>query len=653
MNLPSGHLLQKGKYKLTHAVGQGGFGITYKGIWFTEAKGPLGTVQTEVPVCVKEYFFKDYCERDAGTFAVKVHSETGKALFHKFKEKLIKEAKILSEVHHPYIVNVLEVFEENDTAYIAMEYIDGFSLKYRMDKEGVLPEETLLRYVSQIGEALHFVHHKNILHLDIKPSNILIDKNDNARLIDFGVSKRYDIDRQETSTTILTLSKGFASIEQYDDEGTQNFSPCPDIYSLGATMYNLLTGKIPTESILRAARPLIPPRELNPRISQLTETVILKAMQIIPSERYQSVAQMLDALDIAARFPAAARPLSGGSAGATVLSDEAVPPQEEEETTLLQTQGLPTPPAHEAEDETEDEETIVNLPPSPSDSTPVPPKRGRRVAIAVSLFALGASAIAFLVHAPHTDPEASTAKVLQTAPSEGEEGIAQSPLSSEAEDALKETANSHHPEAEATGGTTFAGSENEGSQSRESTTQPASLPDSRTGTSSEMPGAPSGPREPETVQPTQGLVVPGEKPEAPTDLQADAVYQAALAAGKSKMAAADYEGAKQEFVRAKEAKLTEEVVRLLIANDEKAEEKRVADRKALYEEKMDFGPYKIVRKKSTGRYGAIDAKANEQIPCRYLSVGKADQGRAFEREDNLFDIYSPEGELISKGATYY
>lgn len=649
MNLPSGHLLQKGKYKLTHAVGQGGFGITYKGIWFTEAKGPLGTVQTEVPVCVKEYFFKDYCERDAGTFAVKVHSETGKALFHKFKEKLIKEAKILSEVHHPYIVNVLEVFEENDTAYIAMEYIDGFSLKYRMDKEGVLPEETLLRYVSQIGEALHFVHHKNILHLDIKPSNILIDKNDNARLIDFGVSKRYDIDRQETSTTILTLSKGFASIEQYDDEGTQNFSPCPDIYSLGATMYNLLTGKIPTESILRATRPLIPPRELNPRISRLTETVILKAMQIIPSERYQSVAQMLDALDISTRFPAAAHPLSGGNAAAPTLSDEALPPQEEEETTLLQAQGLPTPPANEAEDE----ETIMNLPPSPSDSLPPPPKRGRRVAIAVSLFALGASAIAFLVHAPHTDPEAPATKVLQTVPSEGEEGTARLPLSSKAADASQETANSHHPEAEATGSTTFSGSENESTQPRENTARPASLADSRTGTSPETTGALSGHREPETVQPTQGLIVPGEKPGAPTDLHADTIYQAALAAGKSKMAAADYEGAKQEFVRAKEARLTEEVVRLLIANDEKAEEKRVADRKALYEEKMDFGPYKIVRKKSTGRYGAIDAKANEQIPCRYLSVGKAEQGRAFEREDNLFDIYSPEGELISKGATYY
>ena len=152
--------------------------------------------------------------RETESFAVKVHSETGKVLFDKFKEKIIKEAKILSEVHHPHIVNVLEVFEENDTAYIAMEYISGCSLKYMMDREGILPEPKVLRYVRQIGEALQFVHEKNILHLDIKPSNILIDSSGKARLIDFGVSKRYDIEQQETSTTMLTLSKGFASIEQ-------------------------------------------------------------------------------------------------------------------------------------------------------------------------------------------------------------------------------------------------------------------------------------------------------------------------------------------------------------------------------------------------------------------------------------------------------
>ena len=92
---------------------------------------------------------------------------------------------------------------------------------------------------------------------------------------------------------------------------------------------------------------------------------------------------------------------------------------------------------------------------------------------------------------------------------------------------------------------------------------------------------------------------------------------------------------------------------MIIACDEKTEEKRIADKKALYEEKMAFGRYKIVRKKSNNRYGAIDSKAEERIPCKYLSVGIADNGRAFEREDNLFDIYNSDGSLISEGLTYH
>ena len=140
------------------------------------------------------------------------------------------------------------------------------------------------------------------------------------------------------------------------------------------------------------------------------------------------------------------------------------------------------------------------------------------------------------------------------------------------------------------------------------------------------------------------------------DKRADDVeemYAARLASGKRKMEAGDFTGAKKDLSAARDAKLTEEVVRLLIACDEGAEEKRVADKKAQYEEKMAFGPYKIVRKKSNNRYGAIDARGEERIPCKYLSVGLADNGRAFEREDNLYDIYNSEGALISEGRTYY
>ncbi|WP_297902282.1 serine/threonine-protein kinase [uncultured Parabacteroides sp.] len=601
MNLPDGHLLQNGKYRLTHVVGQGGFGITYRGVWYTEVKGSLGTVKTEVPICVKEYFFKDYCYRDPGSQAVKVHSETGKALFNKFKEKLIKEAKILSEVHHPYIVNVLEVFEENNTAYIAMEYISGFSLKYMLEKNGILPEATVLKYVRQIGEALQFVHDKSILHLDIKPSNILIDKNGNARLIDFGVSKRYDIEQEETSTTMLTLSKGFASIEQYDNEGTQVFSPRPDIYSLGATMYNLLTGKIPTESILRATRPLQKPSEINAAISPKTEAAIIKAMQIIPTDRFNTVGEMLASLDFSQaekEVPVVSNPL---------------PEFANEETTVIYSSSTDSKLAG-----SDDEETVINVV-NPPIVEPVMEKKSSKkkiIPIGIAIFVVVGSATALLVH--------------NNRPAEEVVGNIDLPSAADQDSSVMESVVVENVE-----------------MPNDSVSQ-VRRPVSEVKTEEQAPKVKE-----EQPSETEHTVEENVLPDQPSENEINEKYDSLITSGKEKMAKADYSGAKKDLSEAKDTKLTEEVVRLIIACDEKAEEKRIADKKAQYEEKMAFGRYKIVRKKSNNRYGAIDSKAEERIPCKYLSVGIADNGRAFEREDNLFDIYNSDGSLISEGLTYY
>ena len=618
MNLPNGHLLQNGKYKLTHVVGQGGFGITYKGVWYTEVKGPLGTVQTEVPVCIKEYFFKDYCYRDADSLAVCVHSATGKQLFDKFKEKLIKEARILSEVHHPYIVNVLEVFEEHNTAYIAMEYIDGYSLKSLLGKEGMLPEQQAIHYIRQIGEALQFVHEKSILHLDVKPSNILIDKQGNARLIDFGVSKRYDIEQEETSTTLLTLSKGFAAIEQYDNEGIQQFSPCPDIYSLGATLYNLLTGKIPTESILRATRPLKRPRELNPAISEQTEAVILRAMQIIPADRYASIEELLAQLPQSTFAP-------------TSQADTSAPaPSTEEEETLLVSSG-----GHPSTSPTDEDETIVNTPSSPLTQKPeqvsvqpAKPARFKRVAVLLIGFVAlvsAAFAIFWQREAVEIHPENSSLQA-ETLPTESPA----TPSKEEEEPTLTE---------EMTAET--ADKEDVAQTNKPETTAVTSKPTTQTG-----------PKQ-EAKRPTATPAKPLDSQPKPASMNVESRYQALLQSGKAKLAKADFAGAKADLTQAKEAKLTEEVVRLLIQCDEGVERQQIADRIAQYEEKMAFGPYKIVRKKSNNKYGAIDTKGQERIPCKYLSVGIAEQGRAFERPDNLFDIYNTDGKLVGEGLSYY
>lgn len=623
MNLPNGYLLQKGKYKLKQVIGQGGFGITYKGIWHTEVKGSLGAMRTEVPVCIKEYFFKDYCVRDAYSFRVKVHSDTGKLLFDKFKEKLIKEAKILSEVHHPYIVNVLEVFEENNTAYIAMEYIAGNSLKDKLAKEGMLPEAEVLRYIHQIGEALQFVHQKNILHLDIKPSNILIDKDNNARLIDFGVSKRYDVGEQETSTTMLTLSKGFASIEQYDNEGIQSFSPCPDIYSLGATMYNLLTGKIPTESILRATRPLARPRELNPAISEQTEQVILKAMEIIPANRYQSVEEMMNAL--------------GGSDYKKLdvsTPQDLLASEGDEETTLL----------YSSSPKDDQEETLLNA----TDEELVQKVKEKKsshsmVAVTTSVLLLVAGSAAGLYY--YEEKKNPPKQIVDQSLIKGneEEVVANVSLV----DSIKkqnETSQTSIPKKNVETATVKV-------EKQEPVQKPVSTPKKSTGTE-QVSSSPKiendKPAIDKKTTEDQNITI-----SPPSKEQVQSFYNRLLASGKEKMNAKDYTGAKNDFTLAKDQMITEEVMRLLIACDEKIEEQHITERKAQYEEKMPFGRYTIVRKKSNNRYGAIDNDGQERIPCKYLSVGKADKGRAFEREDNLYDIYASDGSIITKGATYY
>lgn len=606
MELPTGHYLQNGKYQLTEVVGRGGFGITYRGIWFTEVKGALGKVKTEVPICIKEYFFKDYCYRDEQSFAVKVHSETGRSLFEKFKEKLIKEAKILSDVHHPHIVNVLEVFEENDTAYIAMEYIPGSSLKYLLEQNGQLSENIVLIYTHQIAQALQFVHEKNILHLDIKPSNILIDKDDNARLIDFGVSKRYDLAQQETSTTMLTLSKGFASIEQYDDEGTQNFSPCPDIYSLGATMYNLLTGKIPTESILRATKPLQKPSEINPSISTRTEAAIVRSMEINPADRFQSVNEFIAALgtppekeikeiikensktfteeDITELYPKIQKSESLDS-----ISDNTYTLQKDKGEHLI-----------DSEDDTIIQKTV--LPPI------IAPKKKLLIPVFASLLLFTGAGVGLTLF---------NSKSIQD------------PIDIDRDNKIIKNSSEKSLFSKPTSDTLVF----------------SDRPAHETNILSVKELMPN--------KPAVKLTGPDTNANVSTGIESHITYTELIGFGKKKLAGGDYLGARVDFTKAKEISLTEEVLLFLIACDNKEEESKIVARKALYEEKMAFGACTIVRNKSTGKYGAIDEKGVECIPCIYLSVGKSEKGRAFEREDSLFDIYNSTYELVSKGVTYY
>ena len=231
LDVKSGISLCNGRYKLLKVLGKGGFGITYLGLHTGLNK----------KVAIKEYFPKDSFRRQSDGTQVS-YSNTGEN--RKNIERFLKEARTMAELKHKGVVSVSDVFEENATAYYVMDYIEGQSL----EDKGTLPESAALKYIDQVAQALKYVHDKGILHLDIKPANIMIDRDDNAVLIDFGISKHYDGGGEATSTTTVGYSAGYSPIEQMTPGGLKQFTPSTDIYALGATIYKVISGTKPPAS---------------------------------------------------------------------------------------------------------------------------------------------------------------------------------------------------------------------------------------------------------------------------------------------------------------------------------------------------------------------------------------------------------------------
>lgn len=233
--LKTNAVLQNGKYCIEGVLGQGGFGITYL----------ASQVALNRKVTIKEFFMKELCNRDEQTSQVSVPSMGSVDTVARFRAKFVKEAQTIAALNNPHIIHIHDIFEENGTAYYVMDYLSGGSLSDLVQRDGVLDEATALGYIRQVADALSYIHARNINHLDIKPSNVLIDGNGNAVVIDFGLSKRYDETGSQTSTTPVGISHGFAPLEQYQPGGVSTFSPTTDIYSLGATLYKLLSGQTP------------------------------------------------------------------------------------------------------------------------------------------------------------------------------------------------------------------------------------------------------------------------------------------------------------------------------------------------------------------------------------------------------------------------
>ncbi len=235
--LPPGSKLL-GKYVIGKMIGKGGFGTTYLAY----------DTSTDRKVAIKEYFPYEIAARSAGSHTVSVISPDNQSAFDLGADKFYEEAKLVSQFNgNPNIVSVYELFSENGTVYFSMEYLHGRTLKQYIRDNGSLTAPKALYVALCVSNALAAAHGASILHRDISPDNIIICKDGNVKLIDFGAARQLASEQSQSFSIIL--KPGFAPLEQYSRKGNQG--PWTDIYSLGASLYFSLTGDIPEDPMAR------------------------------------------------------------------------------------------------------------------------------------------------------------------------------------------------------------------------------------------------------------------------------------------------------------------------------------------------------------------------------------------------------------------
>lgn len=280
-------------YNIVKTLGQGTFGITY--LASVKMKGALGSLDSELLVAVKEFFMRDFNGRQESS--VTYSSKDG--AFAYYKSKFINEANNLSNLQNPGIIKVIELFEENQTAYYVMEYVSNGSLDEQIKVKGRLSSKDCVAYTLQIAEALSYMHQNKMLHLDLKPNNIMVRKDDKIVLIDFGLSKRFDaFGKPETSTTIGHGTPGYAPVEQANYQGSVNgeFPSTMDVYALGGTMFKMLTGHRPPEAsvILNEGFPISDMEDVG--VEKQLSDIVARCMEPRRKNRYKNATDVIDAL---------------------------------------------------------------------------------------------------------------------------------------------------------------------------------------------------------------------------------------------------------------------------------------------------------------------------------------------------------------------
>lgn len=273
------------RYVIGTVVGFGGFGIIYRA-W---------DERLDTMVAIKEFYPAGIVQRIPQQAEVIVHSGNGRKEFDNGITRFLDEARNMAKFStHPNIMNVYDFFEENHTAYIVMEFLNGISLKqYVKSMGGKIEINTAIEIISSVCEALKEIHSTGIIHRDISPDNIFICEDGKIKLIDFGAA-RFSTGEEEKTLSII-LKPGFAPPEQYRSKSKQG--PWTDVYALAATLYRIITGVIPEESVNRIVEDNVQtPEDLDSQISENLSNAIMKGMALNQDLRFQSIEQFQDAI---------------------------------------------------------------------------------------------------------------------------------------------------------------------------------------------------------------------------------------------------------------------------------------------------------------------------------------------------------------------
>ena len=291
MNLLPAGTLVAGRYEILEVIGQGGFGITYKGY----------DSVLDVPVAIKEYYPSGIASRyHEQSLDVQVGGSENKKFFEEGKKKFLEEARVLARFSEdPNVVGVRDFFEDNQTVYIVMQFLQGESLKEYIEKNGLISFDEAYNLLRPVMQSLGRIHANGLIHRDISPSNLIRMRGGKVKLIDFGTAREFSTDGEKSLSVVL--KPGYAPAEQYQTRGMQG--PWTDVYALCASIYKLITGITPENSLNRMLEDeLRLPSECGAIITAAQEKVLMQGLAVRESERIRSMESLEEKFDAASRI---------------------------------------------------------------------------------------------------------------------------------------------------------------------------------------------------------------------------------------------------------------------------------------------------------------------------------------------------------------